>query len=1033
MTPEFLSGGGEMGRRIREYDWSATPLGPVETWPQNLRTCIRIMLTSQQPIWIGWGKQLINLYNDPYRAILAGKHPGALGAPAEVVWKDIWRQIGPMLHHVTHDNEGTYVESQLLLMERNGYPEETYYTFSYNPVLNDDGGTAGMICFNVDDTERIVGERQLRTLTGLGKRLTDCDSRQEALHRTLITLGENAHDFPFVLFYSGSTVGAVLTHSTHLGEAAERVPSTIAPEEEGVLADALHRADRERRRQVISGIGEAMGPMPKGVWDVSPDKAVVLPVFQAGESQAYGFLVIGVNPYRLPDEKFFGFCSMVVDQLMTSFADIHVLEMERKKAEALADIDRAKTVFFSNISHEFRTPLTLLISPIEELLSDPDTSGINRYRMGVAHRNALRMQRLVNTLLEYSRIEAGRMEGSYRRVNIVTLTKDLASTFRSAVEKAGMQLLMVTGAVDGDVYVDTEMWERIMLNLISNAFKYSHRGSITVEVRQVDGRVQVSVTDTGVGIPGDQLEKIFDRFHRVENSGGRSQEGTGIGLAMVRELVRLHHGTIHVRSVVEEGSVFTVSLPLGKDHLPADRVFEPPEPAVKQYESEAFVAEAMKWIPATEEEWEEGALPERWGESILPGGDGKAGEDGVEDEMGGFGEETEDDGRYTVVLADDNADMRGYVGRLLSSHYRVITARDGEDAFEKMIRYRPDLLLSDVMMPRLDGFGLLKRVRQTPGLQHIPVILLSARAGEEAKVEGLETGADDYLVKPFGARELLARVDANIRITKERMNVMAAYAENLEIEVHKRTEELLSLNVSLERSNEDLQQFAHVASHDLKEPVRKVRTFTGRILEEYGSMLNQEARMFLIKIQQATARMGSMIEGVLNYSMLNSHDQAMTLVDLNEVFINIESDLELVLQERNATIRRESLPMVEGAPVLLYQLFYNIVGNSLKFSRRDSRPLITIASRVVEEVGKQIALFTITDNGIGFDQQQAGRIFEAFTRLNSKDRYEGTGLGLALCKKIVERHHGRISATGVSGVGAVFVIKLPVRQMERSI
>src|SRR6185437_15924027 len=489
----------------------------------------------------------------------------------------------------------------------------------------------------------------------------------------------------------------------HLGEAAERVPSTIAPEEEGVLADALHRADRERRRQVISGIGEAMGPMPKGVWDVSPDKAVVLPVFQAGESQAYGFLVIGVNPYRLPDEKFFGFCSMVVDQLMTSFADIHVLEMERKKAEALADIDRAKTVFFSNISHEFRTPLTLLISPIEELLSDPDTSGINRYRMGVAHRNALRMQ------------------GSYRRVNIVTLTKDLASTFRSAVEKAGMQLLMVTGAVDGDVYVDTEMWERIMLNLISNAFKYSHRGSITVEVRQVDGRVQVSVTDTGVGIPGDQLEKIFDRFHRVENSGGRSQEGTGIGLAMVRELVRLHHGTIHVRSVVEEGSVFTVSLPLGKDHLPADRVFEPPEPAVKQYESEAFVAEAMKWIPATEEEWEEGALPERWGESILPGGDGKAGEDGVEDEMGGFGEETEDDGRYTVVLADDNADMRGYVGRLLSSHYRVITARDGEDAFEKMIRYRPDLLLSDVMMPRLDGFGLLKRVRQTPGLQHIPV------------------------------------------------------------------------------------------------------------------------------------------------------------------------------------------------------------------------------------------------------------------------------------------------------------------------
>ena len=996
-----------MGRRIREYDWAATPLGPVETWPHSLRTCIRIMLTSQQPIWIGWGKQLINLYNDPYRAILAGKHPHALGAPAAVVWKDIWRLIGPMLQHVMQDDVGTYVESQMLIMERNGYPEETYYTYSYTPVPGDDGGTAGMICFNVDDTDRILSERQLRTLTLLGKRLTDCESYQEALRRTIDTLGSNPHDFPFILFYSGEPEGWGLTHSTELGQAADRVPPTIRSNETGLLADALHRADRERRMQVIDGIEPVLGHMPKGAWDVSPDKAVVHPIFHAGEGQAYGFLVMGLNPYRLPDEKFFGFCSLVTDQLATSFADIHVLEMERKKADALAEIDRAKTVFFSNISHEFRTPLTLLLSPIEELLSDPATTQVNRYRMGVAHRNALRMQRLVNTLLEFSRIEAGRMEGSYRRVDIVMLTTDLASTFRSAVEKAGMQLVMVTGDVDDDVYVDTEMWERIVLNLLSNAFKYSHEGTITVEVRQEAGQVHVSVSDTGVGIPEDQLDKIFDRFHRVENSGGRSQEGTGIGLAMVRELVRLHHGTIQVKSVVEEGSVFTVSLPMGKAHLQAERVVQSPEPAIKQHQAEAFVAEAMKWIPATEEEPEE--------------------------EVRGFGVPAEEDGRHTVVLADDNADMRGYVRRLLSSHYRVITARDGEDAYEKVLRYKPDLLLSDVMMPKLDGFSLLKRVRHLPGLQHIPVILLSARAGEEAKVEGLEAGADDYLVKPFSARELLARVDANIRIAKERMSVMAAYAERLEEEVHKRTEELLQLNVSLEKSNEDLQQFAHVASHDLKEPVRKIRTFTGRILEEYGPMLNQEARVFLIKIQQATARMATMIEGVLNYSILNSNDQTIASVDLNEVLENIESDLELVLQERNAIIRREKLPIVEGAPVLLYQLFYNIVGNSLKFSKRDGRPLIAIASRIVEEVGKQIALFTITDNGIGFNQQHAGRIFGAFTRLNSKDKYEGTGLGLALCKKIVERHHGSISATGVAGVGAVFVVKLPVKQMEKSI
>src|ERR1700744_719741 len=195
VIPEFLSGGGEMGQRIREYDWASTPLGPVESWPQALRTCIRIMLDSRQPIWLGWGKELIKLYNDPYIAIVGGKHPTALGQPASVVWKAIWRQIGPMLHTVMEEDQGTYVESQLLIMERNGYPEETYYTFSYTPIPGDDGGTAGMICFNVDDTDRILSERQLQTLTTLAKNLTDCVAYDDAVRRTMSALNENGSDF----------------------------------------------------------------------------------------------------------------------------------------------------------------------------------------------------------------------------------------------------------------------------------------------------------------------------------------------------------------------------------------------------------------------------------------------------------------------------------------------------------------------------------------------------------------------------------------------------------------------------------------------------------------------------------------------------------------------------------------------------------------------------------------------------------------------------------------------------------------------
>ena len=271
-------------------------------------------------------------------------------------------------------------------------------------------------------------------------------------------------------------------------------------------------------------------------------------------------------------------------------------------------------------------------------------------------------------------------------------------------------------------------------------------------------------------------------------------------------------------------------------------------------------------------------------------------------------------------------------------------------------------------------------------------------------------------------------MESNIRIAKERAAALRQYTEKLEQSVRKRTQELRRLNISLEQSNEDLQQFAHVASHDLKEPVRKIRTFTGRLLDEYGEVLPAEAKSFLGKIQHATERMVTMIEGVLTYSILNSDAQTISPVDLNDVFDNIESDLEVAIQGSGAELRRGKMPAIEGAPVLLYQLFYNLVNNALKFSTEADKPLIVISSRLSEGAGKRIAEVMVKDNGIGFDQDQSGRIFEAFARLNSKDKFEGTGLGLALCKKIAERHHGGISAAGVRGAGAVFTVKLPLKQ-----
>lgn len=744
---DFLSGGGELGKRIREFDWSNTSLGPVNTWPHSLRTCIRIMLTSRQPIWIGWGKDLIKLYNDPYIAIAGGKHPLALGTPASVVWKDIWREIGPMLRQVMEKDEGTYVESQLLIMERNGYPEETYYTFSYTPIPGDDGKTAGVFCANTDDTVKIISERQLKTLTQLGKRLTNCQNNTEVIKNTIDTLRENPHDFPFAIFGTISGSKAILAYSTPLGVAENVIPKELELEADNILAASIKKALATREPQIIEDAPANMGAMPTGAWEKPPEKAIALPIVQTGIKEPYGVLVVGLNPYRLLDDKYSSFFSLISDQIATSFADVHLLEEERKRAEALAEIDRAKTIFFSNISHEFRTPLTLLLGPVEDMLLDSRISPDNKERLDLAYRNALRMQKLVNTLLEFSRIEAGRVEGRFSRIDISSFTKDLASIFRSAIEKAGMQLYFSSDEIKNEVYVDKEMWEKIILNLVSNAFKYSKEGKIEVKVAEVDNRIEVTVFDTGLGIPEDQLSKIFERFHRIENIHGRSQEGTGIGLAMVKELVKIHRGTISVKSKLWEGSAFTVAIPAGRDHLPADKIVDLSSKAIVSKQADVFIEEAMKWLPGVDAEVTEEVV---YNPGIEKG-------------------HTEQEARYTVLLADDNTDMRKYLQKVLSPHFNIIESIDGNDAFNKLMVYKPDLVLSDIMMPELDGFGLLQKIRNHPDSKHLPVIFLSARAGEEAKVEGLEAGADDYLVKPFSARELLARVESNIKIAKGRI------------------------------------------------------------------------------------------------------------------------------------------------------------------------------------------------------------------------------------------------------------------------
>ena len=425
-VPEFLAGGGELGQRMREYDWAATELGPVNEWPQSLKTCVRIMLTSRQPIWIGWGPRLIKLYNDPYIKIVGGKHPWALGKPASEVWKDIWDDIEPMLKTVMEKDQGTYVESQLLIMERNGYPEETYYTFSYTPIPGDDGKTAGMFCANTDDTVRIIQERQLKTLSNLAKRLIDSKTTENVFQRTIEVLKENPHDFPFTIIRTIVGDKAVLSASTDLGEYESKIEKEVDLKTDGPVTEMIRKALASKEPVIFSDEEKRLHSMPKGAWKIPPRQSIFIPITLSGATAPNAILVVGLNPYRALNEKYRAFFSLIADQVTTSLIEVRAHEEERKRVQALAELDKAKTTFFSNISHEFRTPLTLLLGPIEEVINRDGVKEEDKSSLSLALRNGLRMQKLVNTLLDFSRAEAGRLTGRFRKTDIISFTRELS-------------------------------------------------------------------------------------------------------------------------------------------------------------------------------------------------------------------------------------------------------------------------------------------------------------------------------------------------------------------------------------------------------------------------------------------------------------------------------------------------------------------------------------------------------------------------------------------------------------------------------
>jgi PAS domain S-box-containing protein len=796
LIESVFAGSSEMAARMRALDWSATPLGPVDQWPQALRTSVRIVLGGGYAMAIFWGADFTYLYNDAYIQLIGTKHPWALGRHCREVYPEAWDFVKAIYDEVVRGQKASFLADTPSPINRSNYLEDCYFTMSISPIPDDSGNVGGVLVTVLETTERVLEERRRHLLSDLASRAAGARTEGQVWRFSAETLGENRLSLPFAFLYEYRPS----EHQAYLVGASVETDEALHPPVIDCNGENLWRFDPALAKDgVLVELGDSASGVPVPNWPAPPNEARVAPIRLGEFGEALGFLVVGIHPGRAFDEAYRQFVHRVVEQITIGLASARAYEQERQRAEALAELDRAKTEFFSNVSHEFRTPLTLMLGPLDEVLptASERLSPQHYERLVAVRRNGLRLLKLVNTLLDFSRIEAGRVQASYQPTDLATFTSEVASAFDSGMEYVGLRFSVECQPMAEPVYVDRDMWEKIVLNLLSNAYKFTFEGEIALTLKSVDGAVELQVRDTGVGIPEEHREQVFERFHRIESTQARTYEGTGIGLALVQELVKLHGGSVRVESAVGAGSTFTVTIPRGKEHLPAERIHAPLSLDSTTIRAEAYVEEMQQWLGNEPGVAVDAATaPKLASPTPSP-------------------EPSPDAKRELIVLADDNADMRQYLTRLLSERYEVHAVADGRQALEATQQLRPVLVLADVMMPHLDGFGLLRAIREDLAVADTPVILVSARAGEESRVEGLEADADDYLIKPFAARELLARVAAHVKMaslrreTAEREERMRSEAELEREKLHASEERLAEtsrLYRELQRSESFLAQ-----------------------------------------------------------------------------------------------------------------------------------------------------------------------------------------------------------------------------------
>jgi PAS domain S-box-containing protein len=1012
-----------------------------------MHTAVSICLTSRLPMVLWLGPELTMLYNDAWRPVLgATKHPHGLGRPGREVWPEIWDIIGTQMRSVIETGTATWSDDLRLTVDRYNYAEEAYFTYSYSPVQGENGDVCGVFSAVSETTLRVIGERRLKTLSELGA-LIKAKTSEEALTLSAEALRANDADVPFALIYlfseDGATAELAKAIRVESGKACSPLSVDLSQEHLWPFAEIA----KSQTTAAVDDLQRRFEKLPGGRWPAPPKCALVMPLQSLGKTELAGILIGGISPYRQLDDDYHRFYELVAGHIATSVANARAYQEAQKQAEMLAEIDRAKTVFFSNVSHEFRTPLTLMLGPLETHAAPLHNSDGTLVHLAIT-RDVTEQRRREQAALLLSAI----VDSSDDAIISKDLNGVVTSWNKSAERLFGYSAAEAVGRSIAELLIpaDRQEEEPKILDRLRRGERIDHFETVR---RCKDGSLlEISLTispvkdSAGRVIGASKIARDITDRKRTESAVQSLNAQLTADLSAVTRMQQLSTRLVQADDFPQLlGEIMDAGIEITNADMGNIQLLE--NGVLKIVSQRGFKEPFLDFFNQVHEGQAACGSALRNRERVIV--------QDVAQSAVFAGSHARDVMLAAGALAVQSTPLISRSGQLLgmfSTHFRSphtpterelrlldVLARQAADLIERK-RAEAALIASEVKFRQLAEVGpqiiwlsgpqgQLEFVNQ----RWVEFSGLDYEATKDPEQIAQRLHPDDHLLDHWGKSvasgtlfELEARLrgkDGEFRWFMMRSIPVRDEAGEIVRWVGTSTDihQNMLLQLELKRANHDLEQFAYSASHDLQEPLRSIKIYGELLTGRHGSKLAGEAREFLEFLRAGASRMEILVRDLLAYTQVTKREAPSEPTEAAYVLATTLESLSQTIIESGASVTYDSLPAVRIDATHLRQLFQNLIGNAIKYRSPERAPAVHVSA----ERKNGSWAFSVRDNGIGIEPEYYRFIFGLFKRLHTEDEYSGTGLGLAICQRIVERYHGRIWVESELGQGSTFRFEIP--------